>query len=205
MAGEEETGSKFALLNTRKLGVHQIEYIYDDFNKRKTWGALAKTNIKGSAGTKLSLSFSVLADKEGNYECNHCSVPYLHFAVKLNVRKLYSSLAKAKEIDAKGMHVMPLERGKVAWHLSHQVKANTVTQPYIQMGLHRVRPVTELRTVGEIELSAQRLDLEGKHSELLCVSGKSRPLVKYKRLVFTERAMTLCVLRVFVWFMKKMP
>lgn len=36
MAGEEETGSKFALLNTRKLGVHQIEYIYDDFNKRKT-------------------------------------------------------------------------------------------------------------------------------------------------------------------------
>lgn len=40
--------------------------------------------------------------------------------------------------------------------------------------------MTELRTVGEIELSAQRLDLEGKHSELLCASGKSRPLVEYK-------------------------
>lgn len=99
------------------------------------------------------------------------------------------------------------ERGEVrlVWHLSHHSKANTVTQPYIQMGLCRVRPVTELRTVGEIELSAQRLDLEGKHSELLCDSGKSRPLVKYKRLVFTERAMTPCVLRVFVWLMKKMP
>lgn len=61
------------------------------------------------------------------------------------------------------------ERGEIrlAWHLSHRAKANTVTQPYIQMGLCRVRPVTELRTVGEIELSAQRLDLEGKHSELL--------------------------------------
>lgn len=94
---------------------------------------------------------------------------------------------------------------RLAWHLSHHVKANTVIQPYIQMGLYRVRPVTELKTVGEIELSAQRLDLEGKHSELLYDSGKSRPLVKYKRLVFTERALTPYVLRVFVWFMKRMP
>lgn len=51
------------------------------------------------------------------------------------------------------------------------------------MGLCRARPVTELRTVGEIELSAQRLDLEGKHSELLCDSEKSWPLVKYKMAV----------------------
>lgn len=58
--------------------------------------------------------------------------------------------------------------------------------------------MTELRTVGEIEISAQRLDLEGKHSELLCDSGKSRLLVKYKRLIFTEQALTPCVLRVFV-------
>lgn len=50
--------------------------------------------------------------------------------------------------------------------------------------------MTVLRTVGEIELSAQRLDLEGKHSELLCDSGKSRTLDKYKRLIFTERAVT---------------
>lgn len=42
--------------------------------------------------------------------------------------------------------------------------------------------------------SAQRLDLEGKHTELLCDSGKSRTLVKYKRLIFTERAMTQSVL-----------
>lgn len=32
--GEEETGLKFTLLNTRKLGVHQIQY--DAFNKWKT-------------------------------------------------------------------------------------------------------------------------------------------------------------------------
>lgn len=38
--------------------------------------------------------------------------------------------------------------------------------------------------------SAQRLDLEGKHTELLCDSGKSRTLVKHKWLIFTERAMT---------------
>lgn len=94
------------------------------------------------------------------------------------------------------------EKGEIrlSWHLSHHAKANTVTQPYIQMGLCRVRPVTELKTVGEIELSAQRLDLEGKHPELLYDSGKSRPLVKYKRLIFTERALTpacpksLCVI-----------
>lgn len=55
-AGEEETGSKFVPLNTRKLGVHQIEY--DDFNKRKTLGAVAKANIKGTADRKLSLPHS---------------------------------------------------------------------------------------------------------------------------------------------------
>lgn len=95
----------------------------------------------------------------------------------------------------------------LSWHVSHHVKVNTVTQPSNQMGLHvgRVRPVTELKTVGEIELSAQRLDLEGKHSKLLYDSGKSRTLVKYKCLIFTERALTPCVLRVFVWFMRRMP
>lgn len=41
---------------------------------------------------------------------------------------------------------------------------------------------------------AQRLDLEGKHKELLCDSGKSRTLVKHKRLIFTEGAMTQSVL-----------
>lgn len=35
-AGEEERGQKFALLNTRELVVHQVEYVYDDFNKHKT-------------------------------------------------------------------------------------------------------------------------------------------------------------------------
>lgn len=149
-----------------------------------------------------SLSFSVLVDREGNYEYNHCLVPYLHlhFAVRLNVRKLYSSLVKAKKtlMPKECMRCHCLKEIRLARHLSHHSKANTVTQPYIQMGLCRVRPVTELRTVGEIELSAQRLDLEGKHSELLCDSGKSRPLVKYKRLIFTERALTPCVLRVFV-------
>lgn len=101
-------------------------------------------------------------------------------------------------MDAKGMHVMPLSEKKRGRHLSHCTKANTVTQPYIQMGLYRVRPMTVLRTIGEIELSAQRLDLEGKHTELLCDSEKSRTLVKYKRLIFTERALTPSVLRVFV-------
>ena len=85
----------------------------------------------------------------------------------------------------------------MACHLSHRAKANNITQPYIQKGLCRVRPVTELRIVGKIELTAQRLDLEGKHSELLCDSGKSRPLDKYKRLIFRERALTPYVLRVF--------
>lgn len=64
----------------------------------------------------------------------------------------------------------------------------------------RVRPVTALRTVGKIELSAQRLDLEDKQSELLCDSEKSWPFVKYKQLIFTEHALTpvcpesLCVI-----------
>lgn len=75
---------------------------------------MAKANIKESADRKLSLScspsFSVLVDREGNNEYNYRLVPYLHFyfAVKLNERKLYSSLVKAKEMDAKGMHEMPL-------------------------------------------------------------------------------------------------
>lgn len=125
----------------------------------------------------------------------------------LNVRIVYwQKQKKLMLLECMSGHCL-WEKGEIrlAWHLSHHAKANTVTQPYIQMGLYRVRPVTELKTVGEIELSAQRLDLEGKHSELLYDSGKSRPLVKYKRLIFTERALTPYVLRVFVWFMKRMP
>lgn len=110
--------------------------------------------------------------------------------MKLNVRKLYSSLAKPKEVDAEGMRVMLLSERKRGRHLSHYAKANTVTQPYIPMGQCRVRPVTVLRAVGEIELNAQRLDLEGKHAELLCDSRKSRTLDKYKWGIFTERAVT---------------
>lgn len=52
-------------------------------------------------GNFLSLAPSlslVLVDSEGNYEYNHLLDSYLHFhfAVKLNVRKLYSSLVKVK-------------------------------------------------------------------------------------------------------------
>lgn len=114
----------------------------------------------------------------------------------------------SKLVDAKASDTRCLsETGEIrlARHLSHHAKANSVTQPYTQMGRRRARPVTELRTVGEIELSAQRLDLEGKHSELLYDCGKSRPLVKYKRLIFTEWALTRHVPRAFVWFMKKNP
>lgn len=126
--------------------------------------------------------FSTLAAKEGNFKSNHNSYFYLHlyFAAMLNMRKLWSPSVKQKIIDAKGTHVLPQLWRRRGIHLSHWGKANTITQPYIQMGLCRVRPVTVLRTVGEIELSAQRLDLEGKHSEPLCDSGKSRTLVKHK-------------------------
>lgn len=119
---------------------------------------------------------------------------------ELNVRKLYSSLAKLETLVPKGTHEMPLSARKRSGHLSRRAEAKTVTQPYIQMGLCRVRPVTVLGTVGEIEISAQRLDLEGKHSVLLCDYGKSRTLVRYKWLIFTERAVTpvcpnsLCVI-----------
>lgn len=95
---------------------------------------------------------------------------------------------------------MPLSARKRGGHLSRRTEAKTVTQPYIQTGLCRVRPVTVLGTVGEIEISAQRLDLEGKRSVLLCDYGKSRTLVRYKWLIFTERAVTpvcpnsLCVI-----------
>lgn len=88
---------------------------------------------------------------------------------------------------------------------THNARKPTVTQPYIQMGLCRVWPMTVLRTVGEIQLSAQRLDFESKHTEPLCGSWKSWTLLKYKWLIFTEWAVTSSVLRVFVWFMKKMP
>lgn len=58
-----------------------------------------------------------------------------------------------------------------------------------------VRPVTALRACWwDRAFSAQRLDLEGKHADLLCDSGKSRTLVKHKRLIFTERAVTQSVL-----------
>lgn len=75
---------------------------------------LAKANIKESADRKLSLSFSVLVDRESNYEYNHCLIPYrhLHFTVKLNVRKSYRSLEKAKGMDSKGVHKMPLSERK---------------------------------------------------------------------------------------------
>lgn len=69
-------------------------------------------------------------------------------------------------------------------HLSHHAMART--QPHVQMGPYRARPLTTLRTVGEIEISAQRLDLEGKHSVLLCHSGKSRTLVSYKWLTYLQ-------------------
>lgn len=82
---------------------------------------------------------------------------------------------------------MPLSGKMRGRHLSHRATAKTVvTQPHVQMGPCRARPVTPLRTVGEIEISAQRLDLEGKHSGLLCHSGKSRTLVSYKWLTYLQ-------------------
>lgn len=87
----------------------------------------------------------------------------------------------------RGMRAMPLSGKMRGRHLSHRATAKTVvTQPHVQMGPCRARPVTPLRTVGEIEISAQRLDLEGKHSGLLCHSGKSRTLVSYKWLTYLQ-------------------
>lgn len=82
------------------------------------------------------------------------------------------------------MRAKPLSGEMRGRHLSHHGMAKT--QPHIQMGPCRVRPVRALRTVGEIEISAQRLDLEGKHSALLCPSGKSRTLVSYKWLTYLQ-------------------
>lgn len=112
----------------------------------------------------------------------------------------YTAHWQNEALVPKGMHEMPLSARKRGGHLSRRGEVKTVTQPYIQMGLCWVRPVTVLGTVGEIEISAQRLDLEGKHSVLLCDYGKSRTLVRYKWLIFTERAVTpvcpnsLCVI-----------
>lgn len=57
------------------------------------------------------------------------------------------------------------------------VKANPVAQPYIIIG----EVVTSDGT--ETELSAERIDLEGKY---LCASTKSQPLVKHSCLICTE-------------------
>lgn len=168
--------------------MRQVEYDYDDFSKIQ--GSLAKANTRGVHIVNLFPSFSLfLLIKK--VMMNGLTYLHLHFAVKLNVRKLYSSLAKLETLVPKGTHEMPLSARKRGGHLSRCAEVKAVTQPYIQMGLCRVRPVTVLGTVGEIEISAQRLDLEGKHSVLLCDYGKSRTLVRYKWLIFTERAVTL--------------
>lgn len=42
--GGQEEGNKVVRLNTRKLGVRQVEYDYDDFSKIQ--GSLAKVNTR---------------------------------------------------------------------------------------------------------------------------------------------------------------
>lgn len=108
--------------------------------------------------------------------------------MKPNVRKLHSSLAKLKTAGAtrNAGRCHCLGEGEADTYHTGPATAKTASQSRVQMGPCRARPVTALRTVGKIEISAQRLDLEGKHRRLLCHSGKSRTLVSHKWLTYLQ-------------------